>query len=572
MSVTLKEWATDIGNAIREVEGTTELIPAQEMPSRIRALNKNSGTVSGTPVPNNEYIEKVYFNTSLSRQEVINILKTLPYVQTPIFQHPIYPILISSDNTPIIMAVQILETYYEILYITDSINEIYEYIFMSYAEEEYIEISKESYDVNKTVIPNFMGIEIGTLNDTLTNLVSITPFPVTDINITANGEYDVTDYKKAIVNVASDDFELIKKLLGKEQMQEFEIPYGVTTLGRDSLTGFKTTTLILPQTITFIAGYVANDSNLSERSIYYKGTLNEWLKMTKGLENKQYSSSYNLFGGSTYTKKYYNLYINNEKINDITLENVEIGNYSLASIHLNNLYIKKNLTLFKEYQYSFQYNNLIGLCDGAFIENVFVDYDESVTKTDFYNRMFENATITNLVYNEGHTEIFISNSGVKCTTITLPSTLTKLDTRYTTKCTTCYINASNPPVISSIVDFSDFSKIWVPKGTSATYKSATNWSKYASKIYERINVAFNIDSSLLNNANVTYSIDNGSFQQFNSTSFALENIATLVVKNADSTKTIKVGTTAGGNELATISNTTTSINITTDTTIYISVQ
>jgi hypothetical protein len=159
----------------------------------------------------------------------------------------------------------------------------------------------------------------------------------------------------------------------------------------------------------------------------------------------------------------------------------------------------------------------------------------------------------------------------------LPSTLSTLilkpsvSTSSSTVVGTMILNSTTPPTLSSN-SYTTINKIWVPKGTLETYKSATNWSVYASKIFSKLSVFFNVDTSLINNANVTYSIDDGALQQFTESSFQKDDIYKLVISNKDANTTIFVGTTQGGSDLATISNATTTINISTDTNIYITKQ
>ena len=73
-----------IGDAIREKNGSTELIPIDDMPQAIRDIQGGgSATVTkqgvwvGTQVQNSGVVENIYFNTSLTKEEVHNILSGL---------------------------------------------------------------------------------------------------------------------------------------------------------------------------------------------------------------------------------------------------------------------------------------------------------------------------------------------------------------------------------------------------------------------------------------------------------------------------------------------------------------
>lgn len=131
-----------------------------------------------TQVPNSGYIEKVYFNTSLSNEQARDLLKELTYNITPFLAGvPISPLLFASDGNPVIFA-QHLNGGYAIVVATDIVNQVFEYAFI-YDEGNSqgtngFEMSE--YTVNKEVIAEYSGLSVGTENDKLTQLISITPF------------------------------------------------------------------------------------------------------------------------------------------------------------------------------------------------------------------------------------------------------------------------------------------------------------------------------------------------------------------------------------------------------------
>ena len=128
-----------------------------------------------------------------------------------------------------------------------------------------------------------------------------------------------------------------------------------------------------------------------------------------------------------------------------------------------------------------------------------------------------------------------------------------------------------PPTIVDSTWFKTnyLNKIVVPKGRLSNYQSATNLSSYASYMIEATTNEINVDSSLINNANILYSVDGGKKQQFTNANFTLENIGTLTIHN-NSTDTINLGTTSGGTDIGTSgSNTAITYTFTNDGAIYI---
>lgn len=131
-----------------------------------------------------------------------------------------------------------------------------------------------------------------------------------------------------------------------------------------------------------------------------------------------------------------------------------------------------------------------------------------------------------------------------------------------------------PPTIqTNTFTTSKINKIFVPLGSASTYKSATNWSSLASYIFEPNNVTISVPSELLNNENYVYAIDNSDeYNQFTSTSLSLENVARIKIKSLTVDTTILVGTTSGGNDIGTISNSELNHITEGNQTIYLTIQ
>lgn len=124
-------------------------------------------------VPNSGTVNTVYFNTELTEPEIRKILDSLTYVNTPFLSIPIYPVLFSSDGTPVIFIGKSNHgTEYEITVATDITNQVYEYIYHTSENVFY----KSNYSINKTVLSSYSGINVGNLNNLLTNIISTRQF------------------------------------------------------------------------------------------------------------------------------------------------------------------------------------------------------------------------------------------------------------------------------------------------------------------------------------------------------------------------------------------------------------
>ena len=87
MATQLRPFLTNIANAIRSKKGTTAPINAQNFASEIESISGGAGgafikTTSGTPIPVfksdlEQTIEKVYFNTDIEPQKVVDMIKNI---------------------------------------------------------------------------------------------------------------------------------------------------------------------------------------------------------------------------------------------------------------------------------------------------------------------------------------------------------------------------------------------------------------------------------------------------------------------------------------------------------------
>lgn len=183
-------------------------------------------SLEGTAVPIGKPIDKIYFNTSLSTQETINYLKELTYIQTDLFSEPVYcPFIMSTSSDSLdLVFILISKSEEENNYIItlNSINLSGEYsiadkIFGATYDKGWYQERIAGVDgsvnalnaFNNPSLSDFQGLPIGLENEKIKNVISMTPFvtegiyPVGELEITENGEYDVTNYASAKVSVAS---------------------------------------------------------------------------------------------------------------------------------------------------------------------------------------------------------------------------------------------------------------------------------------------------------------------------------------------------------------------------------
>ena len=75
------------------------------------------------------------------------------------------------------------------------------------------------------------------------------------------------------------------------------------------------------------------------------------------------------------------------------------------------------------------------------------------------------------------------------TSIILPSSIATIHDSAFAYCTNfadIYLNSTTPPILNGLEAIPEITTIHVPIGSGDTYKSATNWSAYASRIVEDI--------------------------------------------------------------------------------------
>lgn len=136
-------------------------------------LIKEEVTTLGTAVPNSGYVEKVYFNTNLSVEEVVSILETIDYNNIGVLANVVLYngleenmqlLSITGKNEENPYAISLND---EILIFT---SEDMGFGFVGWNPEiSFITISSN-------VVNEYDGLSVGSNNDKLSSLISITPF------------------------------------------------------------------------------------------------------------------------------------------------------------------------------------------------------------------------------------------------------------------------------------------------------------------------------------------------------------------------------------------------------------
>ena len=166
-------------------------------------------TLKGTLVPNEGTVDKIYFNTNLTAKEVHNIFNTLPFMQTPLLQYPLYPVLFSATGSPIIMVVK-AENTYEITIVKDLSTSDFEYAYLGDSTLGTGNWILSEYEINSELISEYMGLPVGTSNSQLRNLISTAPFKTKKVG---NEFYHLLDGQ------------MVKLGLGKEEIKDIIAEY-----------------------------------------------------------------------------------------------------------------------------------------------------------------------------------------------------------------------------------------------------------------------------------------------------------------------------------------------------------
>ena len=460
----------------------------------------------------------------------------------------------------------------------------------------------------KQSLSNKRGKDVGENQSTWASEIdAIEPLYDTMI-IEENGEYNVTEYKNVNVNISTDETQIIIDII-ENDIREVNIPQGATMIGQYKF--YKNSSLnkvTIPNSVTFIGEQAFyGDSQITEvhlgNGLAKLGNMVFYLDSKFSTTMKVYINTledwFNIKWGSNYNVPFYNrgngkLYVNNELLVNVEIPNsrTTLNDYcfsdctSIESIKFNNniriiptYFLSGNLML-KTIDFGNSVEEIKDYCFQNCKSLVKLTLPNSVKTLGMY--VFQGCeNLETLELGEGLNSIgnaaFFNTK--KLTYLKIPNRVTNMGIalfNVSSGTRQIIIEMQNPTpctIASSTFNTKYLNKIYVPKGTSGAYKSATNWSTFASYIFEKNSITLNIDSNYINNENYQYSTDKGvTWNVFTSDSISLYDVASLSFKN-NGTGVLQIGTTASGTDIGTIaSGNELTWYSTGDTTIYVTIQ
>ena len=548
-------------------------------------------SLEGTVVPIGVPVDKIYFNSNLSKEETVNYLKELTYIQTGLFENPVYCPFISDVNGDFdlndvlfVLIEKKDENKYNISmnYMNFSRNEIggitiFDSSAFGWNSREFaigVGGSVASLDIdNRPSLSDFQGLPIGLENEKIKNVISMTPFvtegiyPVGELEITENGVVDVSQYASASVSVASSgsggggevgdgykiryidvDGTVLKTEYvpsgGKltppsnptydSEYLEFNtwnydidnyIVNGNTDVGAiyRTITGDSYLFIRLTENIGLtipkmnISGATSIDwgdgtvdTNLTHTYADYGDYVIKISGMTQ-ITNYLFGSSGSLYNysllkcylGSTVTSIGNNAISSCDSITSVVIpESVtSIGNYAISSCRsLTSVVIPESVTSIGNYAFNncFSLTSVVIPESVTSIENKTFYYCYSLTSvvipenvTSIGNEVFSYCySLTSVVIPESVTSVGDSAFSYchSITSVIIPENVTSIGSSAFSSCRSIkhyVLECSSVPTLSNTNAFSNINKvatIWVKDELVEEYKSATNWSTYATYI------------------------------------------------------------------------------------------
>lgn len=387
------------------------------------------------------------------------------------------------------------------------------------------------------------------------------------------------------------------------------IPEGVTKIGKNTFYNRKIIELYLPKTLTEINEKAFASANMTNHNkVFYNGTVNEYIN------NMYCTSDWACPMGYFFTSAETLFYCFNEEnqkyeqVQEIDIDkNIKINQFCFSTgtnipvikiresanitelkygqlingKFLKELYLPKTLTTF-----TLSLQNATNLekieYNGSF-SDIFTKITKgnksSIIRVNFGTKLYCNGELIDLsngvAIPEDVNEIKgYSIYGKDCTVVLHENINTLYDYAFTDLTNAILIfNSSTPPVFksSSWAWASSIKAIYVPSGTSNTYKSTTNLTTFASKIFEKNSISLFPSNSILNNENIVFSINGEAKQQFQG-SQKLLNVAVITIYNNSGSK-LNIGTTEGGSDIASIaSGSIYTYNLSGDVSIFLTLQ
>lgn len=433
------------------------------------------------------------------------------------------------------------------------------------------------------------------------------------INITKNGEHDVKDYKKASVLVYDTSMNDIINFYEGKTGNTLKLPYGITNLAGSKVPDTVTTAYIPKSIINFDYACLVGCT-----TIYYEGSFEEWLNksstqnITKSMNvsGLRGSGSYNYISLYIYENGQYRKPLVSEinfegktEINRLALSNLKFSNFSLiipksikkvGSFAFGTLELLDNLIFevsedfvelephcFEKCKFNENNSKLvlpkteiipINCCGGVNASEIVLQNGVKKLGTGSFAAISSKTKVNLPETLEEIGDTAFSNANLPY--LVVPKNVHTIGSSAMQNITTIYFRSTTPPTITTnSLSTNSTRKYYVPKGCSEVYKTATNWSRHASQIYEEYAITLNVPSALLNNETITYSVDGGNtYQQFTNEVLLLSEVGIVRIKSTDASQTILIGTSAGGNDVGTISNSELTFSFTTDTSVYLTIQ
>ena len=204
-----KIWLNDMAKALQEKLKTTDKILPSEFPDKIREITGGGGENAlinapsgweGTAVPNSGAVEKVYFNTALSVDEVVDIIENSGI--TMLYQEDLllgYACLGNAEGSMMIMianpSLLIAKQVNGWALVTGNTPDTTIFNSNSELEDTFGFVGWKpdftgEMEINLEVISGFPEMPIGQENNLISNLFSITPFEQKFEELLLEGKYD----------------------------------------------------------------------------------------------------------------------------------------------------------------------------------------------------------------------------------------------------------------------------------------------------------------------------------------------------------------------------------------------
>ena len=463
----LKSIFSDIANAIREKTKTSDLIKPYDMAEKINEISGSVDIVKPIyaeqkiPVPNTGHLEKFFFNTKLDPAQVDALIANANLNFISGGSMLVYPILMT--NTEKVISIFDVSSQSGVesgsaWLIADLNSDATYYVSPALAPDDpthagWIQNSFTSYDtgknaINAELVQANQGVEIGSQNNLLTDLVCIT----------------------AIVD--SGKVEILKTLEGQYKLVENSLEFDGsknTTYDYDFISNINEET----KEINVIKNITINGVSTLKKYLDYKGSVNGMFNNDSNItfselnEILSYDDTSNItimermfYGCSSLTSV---PQLNTAKVTDMSY--MFYGCSSLTSIsQLNASKVTNMSSMF----YNCTSLTSISQLNTSKVTNMnrMFQYCEILTKVDFTGI---NSRGCSLVYT------FSNCYSLKKLIIRNMTTALRLQSTTFTRCyhfTGTLDTTYNPNGLKD-------GRIYVPDNMVDTLKSATNWSKYA---------------------------------------------------------------------------------------------